>query len=278
MCHPVCFKGRKNKSECRFGYPHDVVHMSCFESETNSIIFARCEADVDSHNPYIVVSTRHNHDVKCILSGKSTKAAMFYISDYITKMPLSTEELLTLLSRAVASVTEDDILETPVGCAKHLLHRCLTHFGRGTQIHAQHTVCLIQGLDDTIFSHKTVPMPSAHLLLFVCSTFPACAADSFLPVDDDLPVHISINNKRQLRESDQVHDYYYCSPELEDITFYNFIQHFSIKSKNKTTPKNTPLTRLGVLSRYPLCEEHLYSQTHELIRHTSLSKEILDPN
>lgn len=32
--------------------------------------------------------------------------------------------------------------------------------------------------------------------------------------------------------------------------------------------KHTPDTRLGVLSRYPLCEGHLRSETHELIRHT----------
>lgn len=73
-------------------------------------------------------------------------------------MPLSTEELLALLSKAVASVTEDDILNTPVGQVKRLLHRCLTHFGRSTQIHAQHAVRLVQGLEDTMLSHKTIPM------------------------------------------------------------------------------------------------------------------------
>ncbi|KAE9400123.1 hypothetical protein BT96DRAFT_819598, partial [Gymnopus androsaceus JB14] len=97
QCRPVCYKGRKNQKECRFGYPHDLVEMSRFEVESNSIIFCRKESDINGHSPYILVCTRHNHDLKCILSGKAAKAAMFYISDYILKMPLTTEALLSLL-------------------------------------------------------------------------------------------------------------------------------------------------------------------------------------
>lgn len=100
-CRPVCYKGCKHSQECRFGFPHELIERSHFKSDTNSVIFARREPDVNGHNPHLLVSTRHNHDLKCILSGKAAKAAMFYISDYITKMPMTTEEMLSLLSRAV---------------------------------------------------------------------------------------------------------------------------------------------------------------------------------
>ncbi|KAE9389475.1 hypothetical protein BT96DRAFT_760836, partial [Gymnopus androsaceus JB14] len=72
----------------------DLVEISRFEAETNSIIFCRKEADVNGHNPYILVGGRHNHNLKCILSGRAAKATMFYISDYILKMPLMMEEVL----------------------------------------------------------------------------------------------------------------------------------------------------------------------------------------
>ena len=36
-------------------------------------------------NPYILVMCQHNHDIKCILSGKAAKAAKFYITDVLTK-------------------------------------------------------------------------------------------------------------------------------------------------------------------------------------------------
>ena len=46
---------------------------------------------------------QHNYDIKCILSGKATQVAVFYITDYITKVYLKTHEMLSLMSQAVAS-------------------------------------------------------------------------------------------------------------------------------------------------------------------------------
>ncbi|KAJ3832214.1 hypothetical protein F5878DRAFT_499991, partial [Lentinula raphanica] len=97
VCGQVCTKGRKPGSDCRFGYPHEIVEHSSFDKDSNSIIFSRLETDVNGHNPLLLVNTRHNHDLKCILSGRAGKAAMFYISDYITKMPLKTDQILSIL-------------------------------------------------------------------------------------------------------------------------------------------------------------------------------------
>lgn len=180
-----------------------------FDSSTNSIVFCRKESDVNGHNPFVLVYTRHNHDLKCILSGKATKAAMFYISDYITKMPLSTEELLTLLLKAVVSNTSTNNEHTPVKRAKHLLHRCLTHFGRDTQIHAQQAARLLRGLGDTMSSHKTVPMPSANLLFFVRNTYTNAVSTLGSILEDDVPVHLNFDRNGRLRECNQVHDYFY---------------------------------------------------------------------
>ncbi|KAJ3770179.1 hypothetical protein FB446DRAFT_647439, partial [Lentinula raphanica] len=97
VCGAVCIKGRKPGSSCRFGYPHDIVEESSFDKQSNSITLKRLEKDINGHNPFVLVQTRHNHDLKCILSGRACKAAMFYISDYITKMPLKTDQLLSIL-------------------------------------------------------------------------------------------------------------------------------------------------------------------------------------
>ncbi|KDQ05500.1 hypothetical protein BOTBODRAFT_92493, partial [Botryobasidium botryosum FD-172 SS1] len=71
------------------------------DPETNSIFLLCLDGTVNNFNPYILVFCRHNHDIKCILSGKAAKAAMFYITDYITKMDLTTYEMISLLSKAV---------------------------------------------------------------------------------------------------------------------------------------------------------------------------------
>ncbi|KAJ3778444.1 hypothetical protein FB446DRAFT_631950, partial [Lentinula raphanica] len=96
--HKVCYKGQSGDNQvCRFGFPHDVIEQSSFDVESNSIILARKQCDVNGHSPVLVVYNRHNHDLNCILSGRAAKAAMFYVSNYMTKMPLNTDDLLSLL-------------------------------------------------------------------------------------------------------------------------------------------------------------------------------------
>ncbi|KAG2352759.1 hypothetical protein BDR07DRAFT_1205516, partial [Suillus spraguei] len=80
-----------------FLFPHEIVETSYFDPETNSNVLMCGDRNVNYFNPYLLVFCRHNHDIKCILSGKGAKAAMFYISDYITKMDLKTYEVLSLL-------------------------------------------------------------------------------------------------------------------------------------------------------------------------------------
>ncbi|KAH7909515.1 hypothetical protein BJ138DRAFT_984358, partial [Hygrophoropsis aurantiaca] len=96
VCRPVCHK-YGNESRCRFLFPHEIVDASYFDGETNSVILVCHDSNVNFHNMYILICTRHNHDLKCILSGKAAKAAMCYISDYITKMTVNTHEQLSLL-------------------------------------------------------------------------------------------------------------------------------------------------------------------------------------
>ncbi|KDQ09730.1 hypothetical protein BOTBODRAFT_73498, partial [Botryobasidium botryosum FD-172 SS1] len=68
---------------------------------TNSIYLLCLDGDVNYFNPYILVFCRHNHDIKCILSGRAARAAIFYITDYVTRMALTTYEMFSLLSKAV---------------------------------------------------------------------------------------------------------------------------------------------------------------------------------
>lgn len=119
-------KADKDIDGCRFGFSHDIVENSHFESDMNSIIFASWESDVNGHNPIFLVYTCLNYDLKCILSGKAAKAAMFYISSYTTKMLLKAEQLLSLPFKAVALIDISNIFDTRVGSA-HLaeLNNCM---------------------------------------------------------------------------------------------------------------------------------------------------------
>ena len=88
-----------NEGKCCFLFPHEILDASYFDPDTNSVVLMCKDGNVNYFNPYILVFCRHNHDLKCILSGKAAKAAMFYITDYITKMDIKTYEMLSLMSR-----------------------------------------------------------------------------------------------------------------------------------------------------------------------------------
>ncbi|KAG2153436.1 uncharacterized protein EDB93DRAFT_1082356, partial [Suillus bovinus] len=95
-CRRVCHK-YGNEDQCRFLFPHEVVEASYFDAESNSVVLMCRDSMVNYFNPYILIFCRHNHDLKSILSGKAAKAAMFDITDYITKMDLKTHKLLSLM-------------------------------------------------------------------------------------------------------------------------------------------------------------------------------------
>ncbi|KAF5365147.1 hypothetical protein D9757_011773 [Collybiopsis confluens] len=270
----VCYKGRPPGSDCRFGFPQDIVITSEFDSGSNSIVFARKECDVNGHHPVLVVLTRHNHDLTCILSGRAAKAAMFYISNYMLKMPLSTDELLSLLSKAVVSFSREDLNKDPSTASKRLLHRCLTHFGRKQQIHAQQCARYLRRLGDAMCSHSCIPLPSANLMKLVDDRYSSikCDTSSEDIAEPELELPVSITSSGSLQQLDRVQEYWFRDSALLDMNFYDFVRHTSCQAKSNTRTVHTPETRVGVLSRFSLQELHPLHCSHEIIRHTFIAQ------
>jgi len=86
-------------------------------------------------------------------------------------MGLKTYETLSFLSRAVARLSTTNENQSAVDSAKALLHKCLSQFNRQQQIYAQQAARYLQGNDDNISSHRTVPMLSLLLLSYVCEKY-----------------------------------------------------------------------------------------------------------
>ena len=269
-CQPVCHK-YGNTNNCRFLFPRNIEPCSYFEEETNSIVFKCLDSMVNYFNRYILIYCRHNHDIKCILSGKAAKAAMCYITDYITKMDMKTYQMLSLLSRAVASVPQQS--EIPIRQkGRTLLHKCLTQFTRQQQIHAQQAARYLRGNDDTISSHKTTPMMSALLLDFVRKEYGIKTNHEFED-DDDADVEnaflkIQTDYEGKLVKYNQLTDYWYRGKSLSHINFYDFARCITLQIKRKGRDCITNNDRLGVQSKHLLLDNHPLADTHYLIQHT----------
>ncbi|KAF9033427.1 hypothetical protein BDZ89DRAFT_910144, partial [Hymenopellis radicata] len=82
---------------CRFLMPLPEIPESYYDNASRCVIFQCLDGMVNYFNRWVLLMCRFNHDLKCILSGKAAKAAIFYITDYITKLSLKTYEMLSLL-------------------------------------------------------------------------------------------------------------------------------------------------------------------------------------
>jgi hypothetical protein len=227
---------------------------------------------VNYFNRYILVYCRHNHDIKCILSGKAAKAAMFYITDYITKMDLKTYEMLSLLSRAVGSLPVEPELP-PRQRARTLLHKCLAQFSRQQQIHAQQAARYTRGHNDSISSHDSTPMMSGLLIYFVRKQYNiATHDDTSNMMDEDVEqpyLRIQTDQHGTLVCKNQVTDYWYRPPALADMTFYEFAHCVSLENENKNKNKKTDGNHLNAHARHMLHDNHPLHSTHQLVEHTN---------
>ena len=168
-CRKVCFK--YGSEDCWFGFPHDIVPESSFDDVNNSISLKCLDPMMNWFNPYILTFCRHNHDLKWILSGKSAKAAMIYITDYITKDDEQIHHTLSMFSAAVAKVG-DRATNDPKDRTRAYLHSCLAAQIRYCKIHAQQCVLYCRGKSDVMCSHTTVPLLSVALLSYMRQKYP----------------------------------------------------------------------------------------------------------
>jgi len=292
-CKPVCHK--YGSQDCRFGFPHEVVHDSRFDIDTNAVVLRSRDPTINWYNPIILTSCRHNHDVKCILSGKSAKAAMFYISDYITKNDEKMWQLLSMFSRSVAANPKTTPNASDKENARRLLHQCLASVIREQKIHGQQAARYLRGAGDGIYSHSTIPMLSHAVTSFVremlnlsngpVSSLHHSPVDGFLlgdedeneaevepvaldfdgdddhPDDDDPHVPLTKDGMPSFR-SDQVQDYVFRDDQLEHVCFYDYVRCFK-KERSRSPPVNED----RALPRFRLCDPHPQSQSHVLVQH-----------
>ena len=224
---------------------------------------------VNYFNRYILVYCRHNHDLKCILSGKAAKSAMYYISDYITKMDMKTYEVLSLLSRVVASVPlEPELSIRQKG--RTLLHKCLAQFTHQQQIHAQQAARYLCGDNDTISSHQTFPMMSGLLQDFLKAEYGIYELDDSND-DHDMEhiertfLKIQTDPAGNLINHNQLTNYWYRDHALLDMNFYDFTRCVSLQPMSSFKNFNPNNDRLGVQKKYFLLQQHPLAATHCLV-------------
>ncbi|KAF5334184.1 hypothetical protein D9611_014514 [Ephemerocybe angulata] len=97
---------------CRFGMDGTTIEKTEINKEEGTLTIKRTHPKMTHYNPIITFLMKCNTDIKFIGSGAEANAFMYYVTDYITKAPLSMHAGLTALAYAIRQGEERNVLQT----------------------------------------------------------------------------------------------------------------------------------------------------------------------
>ncbi len=97
-----------SKKLCKYGFPQPLVNEIHFNIETRLSHIKRIDKWLNNANPWILLVSRCNHDLKFIAtSGKDNKSLIYYITYYITKTFIYTSHMYFLLQIALQKTKKE---------------------------------------------------------------------------------------------------------------------------------------------------------------------------
>ena len=109
-------------------------------------------------------SLRSNHDIKFVASGKDGKACAFYMTDYATKLSLSTHQMFPLMAAALKRLDASPALATnSFDRSKQMVVKCLNRITTEQELSGAHVCNFLLG-----FSDKKCPHSFSNLNIHSC--------------------------------------------------------------------------------------------------------------
>jgi hypothetical protein len=108
VCNPTCYKINVDvlKKLCRYNFPSPLINEIHFDNETKLLHIKRTNKWLNNANPWILLTSKCNHDLKFITtSGKYSKSLIYYIINYITKTSIYITHMYFLLQITVQKKT-----------------------------------------------------------------------------------------------------------------------------------------------------------------------------
>lgn len=164
---------------------------------------------VNNFNEMIIRAIRCNMDIKFIGSGPSTKAVIYYITDYITKSQLKTHVAFAALELAVKKLNdnenEDDLATTR---AKRLLQKCAYAMVSHQELSAQQVCSYLMDFEDHFTSHEYRNIFWKSFEIYVDRVLPLIAPDDSEPhteeTNGDCTDHFENDDRGEAEEGDEV--------------------------------------------------------------------------
>ncbi|KAF9516211.1 hypothetical protein BS47DRAFT_1272692, partial [Hydnum rufescens UP504] len=157
----TCYKyfkgpGKPLPKDCHFDMsPENTNPSSYMDNDTGELKLRISDGMVNNFCETIIRALHCNMDIKFIGSGKSAKAILYYITDYITKSQLKTHVAYAALQAAVKKLQERSPSTDPIAVqAKKLLVKCANSLISKQELSAQQVASYLLGHKDYYTSHS----------------------------------------------------------------------------------------------------------------------------
>ena len=154
----MCYKYYKPSEDrvCCFNLKEDNFKAnSSIDPETGNVCLWCLDGLVNNFNTTILEAVRCNMDIQFISSGKSAKAMIYYVTDYITKSQLKSHVVYAALQLAVKKCKQvDDANDNFTIKSKWLLQKCAYTMILHQEMSVQQVVSYLMDYEDHFMSHR----------------------------------------------------------------------------------------------------------------------------
>ena len=215
---------------CKAQFPHLVV-LFTFVDETGHLVIKKLEPWLNTVAPVMTFLLRCNTDATCLKSGTAIKAAVFYLTNYITKSVLKTSVIFDTIRKHIP--LNPEILTTDPN-RNERVHALMTKIVNGLsakmEIGGPLATSYLLGLPDHYTSHWFASFYWQPFVHEVRSFWDSSVVSNVKP-----KVTIVKVRDRVIGLS-PIYDYIYRPRELENVSLYDWISCCS-RERNKTAFK-----------------------------------------
>ncbi|KAF5325600.1 hypothetical protein D9611_000598 [Ephemerocybe angulata] len=264
-------KEERTEENCRFGMDGSTSTTSEIDREEGSLKMRRKHPKMTHFNPTTTFLMKCNTDVKFIGSGLDAKAFMYYVTDYITKAPLTMHAGLTALSYAIRQGENRGVLRTEgrdEGTSRRAMTIAINSMLGHQEISHPQVMSYILGGGENYTSESFQSFNWGEAVRYVTKTISTVLSPIVYSEEKDEmeSVNISLTSDRgKLQPTSQLLDYIF-RPEDEQYSTMSLYTHIASTRKVSSahTTDQQPHTNSRTQSRPFSSPAHPQFTTHHL--------------
>jgi hypothetical protein len=221
--------------KCKARFPRSLFQSTTIDALTGAINVKKLEPWLNTFTPIVTYLFRCNTDVTSLSSGTAIKAVVIYVSDYITKSSLKTHTIFDSITSVFHKNSEMIGGTLPMKeKARRVMMKVVNLLSAKMEMGAPMICMYLLDNPDHYTDHTFVPFYWQSFVTEARSYF----VDSSSGESESRKVTLIKRNGRIFGLS-PVFDYIYRSPDLENITLYEWIaQYKRIKIPKSKSNKN----------------------------------------